>query len=418
MNAMHATVPSGADFLFNPRAPGFNDDPYSQYRRLRELAPMHRNFMGIWVVADHATARGVLRDPRFRSRDIPAQIAKKGPMVRRLRVDDSGSDLSHLLQHSLHWLAFIEPPDHTRLRKLVAKAFQQRSAESMRPYARTIAEELLAPLRGRVDVDLMKEFAVQLPMRVIAATLGVPQNDLPELARWTEVLARIFDPLMSLEDYVLLDRASAEAIRYFVALIAVRRAEPQTDLLSALVHARDDQDALTDNELIAVCILLFCAGSETTSNLLGMGTLALLKNPEQIARLKNDPTLYPNAVEELLRYDAPLQMTSRTATENVELAGNVVRSGEQVYLLIGSANRDPSAFSAPEQLDVGRVDNPHLSFAAGHHFCLGASLARIEAQEGLRVLFEMHPNMQLASETFSWRAHTVLRGLNALPVRL
>jgi cytochrome P450 len=149
-----------------------------------------------------------------------------------------------------------------------------------------------------------------------------------------------------------------------------------------------------------------------------MGTLALLKNPEQIARLKNDPTLYPNAVEELLRYDAPLQMTSRTATENVELAGNVVRSGEQVYLLIGSANRDPSAFSAPEQLDVGRVDNPHLSFAAGHHFCLGASLARIEAQEGLRVLFEMHPNMQLASETFSWRAHTVLRGLNALPVRL
>jgi cytochrome P450 len=339
-------------------------------------------------------------------------------MVRRLQVaDDPDADLRNLLQHSLHWLAFIEPPDHTRLRRLVAKAFQQRSAESMRSFARSAAEELLAPLRRRGSGDLMKEFATPLPMRVIAATLGVPMRDLSQLARWTEVLARIFDPLMSLEEYVHLDCASAEAIRYFTVLIAARRSEPQSDLLSALVQARDDQDALTDDELIAVCILLFCAGSETTSNLLGMGTLALLRDPEQLVRLRSDPALYPAAVEELLRFDAPLQMTSRTATEDLELAGNTVRQGEQVYLLIGSANRDSMMFTAPDRLDVGRAENPHLSFAAGHHFCLGASLARIEAQEGLRVLLEMSPDMQLATDSISWRAHTVLRGLQSLPIR-
>jgi cytochrome P450 len=347
------------------------------------------------------------------------QIAKKGQMAQLLRVDNSDTKLSHLLRHSLRWLAFIEPPDHTRLRKLVAKAFQQRSAESMREYARKVAENLLTGLRERGQFDLMSEFAEQLPMQVIATTLGVPLDDLPQLSRWTKILARIFDPLMPLEEYVRLDRASAEAIQYFESLIAARHADPRPDLLSALVHARDNDEVLTNDELIGVCILLFCAGSETTSNLLGMGTLALLRNPAQLARLRDDPALYPSAVEELLRYDAPLQMTSRTALEDLQLAGENIGKGEQVYLVIGSANRDPQAFVEPESLDVGRLDNPHLSFGAGHHFCLGASLARVEAQEGLQVLIEMCPNLRLGSgnHAVSWRAHTVLRGLDALHVQ-
>jgi pimeloyl-[acyl-carrier protein] synthase len=410
---------AGTSFLFNPKHPTFQRDPYEHYRRLRERAPVHRNFMGIWVAASYEHVRSVLRDARFRSRDIPTQLQNKSEMLKRLEGASGGhAAFANLFQHSRLWLTFLEGSDHSRIRRLVAKAFQQRAVESLRPMIRDAAVGLLAPLRDRGEFDLMKEFSYVLPMGVIASTLGVPRTDIPKIAAWTEIFTRIFDPLMSLEEYMPLEQASVSAMGYFRSLIEERRHAPADDLLSALIQAGDDTETLTEDEIIAVCILLFSAGSETSGNLFGTGTLALLRNPTQLALLRRRPDLIANAVEELLRYDAPLQMTSRTALEDLELAGERIKKHEQIYLLIGSANRDPAQFEQAEELNVERAAIPHLSFSAGPHFCLGATLARVEAQEGFRAILELFPNLTLPSDEVEWSTHTVVRGLKALPVRV
>jgi len=404
--------------LFNPRDPQFNADPYRHYRRLREEDPIHRSPLGVWFLGRYEDVRHVLRDSHFAVKDIPAQIARKSDILQRTRVSaNQPADLAALHRNSRWWLSFIEPPDHTRIRRLVHKAFHQRTVEALRQAARGCAQSLIDDIRSRGSMDLIADFARVLPSRMIAALLGVPPQDLPLLVRLTEQISRILDPLMSLEEYGLLDRASHDFSAYLQRLIDARREHPREDLITALIQAQEERDALSDDEMISTCILLFAAGSETTVNLIGNGMLALLRDPERMQELAGNPALAPQAVEELLRYDAPLQMTSRVALEDVPFGEKIIRRGEQVYAVVGSANRDPRVFANPDELSFQRERNHHLAFAAGHHLCLGAALARIEGQEAIGALVERLPDLQIACTEVQWRAHIVLRGLARLPVR-
>jgi cytochrome P450 len=418
--AMSANVANGSAarrFLFNPFDAAFIADPYAQYKRLRDEDPVHRSFMGVWVVSRYDHVRAVLKDARFRVRDIPRQIRQKNAILQEQKFSSrEPQTLDALIRNSQYWLSFLEPPDHTRLRRLVTKAFHPRTVEGLRPFVRQCAERLIDRVRPRGQMDLMGDFARIFPMTVVARLLGLPAEDLPRLVAWTDWLSRIFDPLMSFEDYAELSRVAREFTEYFTAIIRVKRTERTNDLLGALIEARDEHDQLTDDELISICTLNFAAGTETTVNLLGNGTLALLQQQEALGALRARPEIMSVAVEELLRFDAPLQMTSRTAQEDLELGGRIIRAGEQVYTVIGAANRDPRQFDDADLLNLERHKNHHLSFADGRHTCLGAALARVEAQEGFSVLLEMLPGLRLADARPRWRENIVLRGMLSLPV--
>lgn len=400
--------------FFNPVAPGFNADPYPHYQRLRELDPVHRSPMGVWFVGAYACVRQILRDERFTVANIPGQLAKKGELL-RTHVNGGAEALAGVVANARHWLSFIEPPDHTRLRRLLAKVFQQHMTQDLRAHVRRCAIELIDAVRPRGSMDVIGDFARLLPARVIGHLIGMPAQDIPGLSLLTHDLSRILDPMMSLEQCVCLEAAARGFHARIAAAIAARRIAPDNDLLSALVAAGRLEGA-TDAELISNITLLFCAGSETTVNLIGNGLLALLCHPEVLEELRAQPGLLPQAVEELLRYDSPLQMTSRVASTPVQITDRSIAAGEQVYLLVGAANRDPAYFSSPDEVQVRRSPNAHLAFAAGPHACLGASLARLEAQEALSALFECLPKFRLTDEPIAWRAHVVLRGLVRLPI--
>ncbi|MFC4161436.1 cytochrome P450 [Chitinimonas lacunae] len=413
-----AAAPQQAGLFFNPRDPNFNLDPYPHYRRLREQDPVHRSPWGVWFVGRYEHVRTVLKDRRFRVQDVPGQLRRRNELLQRQRIVANQPDnLDALIANSENWFAFLEAPDHTRLRKLVSHAFQKRSVERMREHIRRCARDLLDRVRQRGEMDLMKDFASILPQNVIAYLLGIPASHFPQCVAWAEVIGRIFDPLVSLEEYARLNRDSIEFMDYLRGLVAERRREPQDDLISALIEARDEQDRLSEAELISIIILIFGAGEETVVSLLGNGSKALILHPEQQALLRARPELLPSAVDELLRYDAPLQMTSRTALEDVELGGKLIRAGDQVYVALGSANRDPDQYPDPDRLDIERERNHHMSFADGPHYCVGAPLARIEAEEAFRVLFELLPDLQILPHQQRFRDHTVLRCMTTLPVR-
>lgn len=404
--------------LFNPRDATFVADPYPHYRRLREQEPVHWSPVGAWFLGRYEDARQILRDPRFQVRDIPAQIERKNGILKRMQLSaDQPASLDELILNSRYWLSFIESPGHMRIRRLVSKAFHPRAIDGLRAHVRESARDLVKRAAVNDEFDVMGDFARLLPSMVIAKLLGVPDPALPDLVVLTEHIARIFDPLMSLADYGRIDRAAGEFRAHLRALIETRRLEPREDLISALVHDHDSGDCLSEDELISTCTLLFCAGSETTVNLIGNGLLALLRDPEKLLFLRENPGCLGSAVEELLRYDAPLQMTSRSAIEEVELGGRTIRAGDQVYAVLGSANRDPEIFAHPDELDFSRAKNPHLAFAAGQHLCLGAMLARMEGQEAFGALLELLPGLTLVSEPVQWREHLVLRGVNSLTVR-
>jgi cytochrome P450 len=402
--------------FFNPADPAFNADPYLHYRRLREADPIHRSPLGAWFLSRYNDVREALTDTRFRVRDIPGQIQRKGTIL-AARSGRQSSSLEALERNARHWLSFIERPDHTRIRQLVGKAFRNPAVEQLRDFVRECASELIASARSRGRMELMSDFSRPLPTRVIGKLLGVPQEDLAKLTELTERVSRILDPLLPLEEYQQLEPCAAAFAQYWQKCIDERRSRPAADLITALIQAQEEDSALTDDELISICTLVFAAGSETTVNLIGNGTLALLRNPERLEQLRREPQVIPQAVEELLRFDPPLQMTSRSAMVDVSIEGKTIRKGDQVYLLVGSANRDPAEFDRPNELVFGRPRNHHLSFAAGHHHCLGATLARIEGQEAISALVSMLPDLRLEDAEIKWRSHIVLRGLAELRVR-
>jgi len=408
-----ARLPVAPDF--DPRDPGFQADPYPTLARLRREAPVlplrAPNGFPCCYVFRHADVAAALRDPRLSTVKIPPELLDRF-------ATDPASPLHRLARLMRANLLLLEPPEHTRLRTLVSRAFTPRRVAALRPRIEALAEELADGLAERETPDLLADFAVPLPLRVIAELLGLPAGDLPRLRAWSGVLVTLLDG--SLRDASLGEcmRVAEELGLYLEERAAERRRSPRDDLLGALVAARDERDALDDDELVSTVGLLLAAGHETTANLIGNGVVALLRHPEALEELRARPALLPSAVEELLRFDPPVQLTSRLATEDLEIAGVRIPQGVELELHLASANRDAEVFSDPDALDLGRGDPRHLSFGHGHHFCLGAALARLEAEVALGALLRRFPELALRDEPLVWRPGNVLRGLVRLPVAL
>lgn len=394
-----------SDLHFNPMDPEFVADPYPMYHRLRAEDPVHRSPLGFWVLTRYDDVASVLRDPNFAKEAIAAFVAQ------RLGVEATvGVGISMLDR---------DPPDHTRLRSLVSKAFTPRVVEGLRPRIQQIVDELLDRAEDHRSMDLIEELAYPIPVIVICEMLGVPVEDHERFRGWSLDLARGLDATMlgAGSDVAVRAADSRRALSaYFRELIAERRDSPRGDLLTALITAEEAGDKLSEHELLATCILLLVAGHETTVNLLGNGTLALLRHPAELRRLRENPGLIGSAVEELLRYDGPVQRTARVPSAAAVIDGHTIEAGEMVMPFIGAADRDPAHFPDPDRLDLTRTDNRHIAFGWGIHFCLGAPLARLEGQIAINTMLRRFPKLALATDRPEYRQSLTLRGLKALPV--
>ncbi|CCG01185.1 Cytochrome P450 [Blastococcus saxobsidens DD2] len=383
-------------------------DPYPAFARARSQAPVQwHEALGLWLAFTHAEANAVLRDRRLGriwSDKAPAERFESFNLIHRNAILE------------------MEPPDHTRLRRLVSAAFARGHVERLRPWvedlARSLVDDLVERSAGTEPVDVLSGMAEELPVAVIAELLGVPEADRPLLRPWSNAIVKMYEygRTTAIEDAA--ERAADEFVAYLRELAADRRKHLGDDLVSHLVSVRDAEgDRLTEDELVTTCILLLNAGHEATVNVSGNGLLALLEHPDQLRRLREDPGLLPTAIEELMRFDSPLQLFERTATEDVELGGITVQRGQKIAALLGSANHDPAVFADPGTLDVGRTENPHISFGAGVHFCIGAPLARVELQASFGALLERTSHLELGRPARR-RPEFVIRGLRDLPVVL
>ena len=390
---------------FDPRSPAFRANPYPFYDMLRAFAPIfYWQPWGMWFLTTHEDCHALLRDDRFGH--LPLSVAAAPPSQRAL------------WQMQTNWLLTMNPPDHTRLRGLVQKAFTPRAVAQLRATIQRLTDALIDRMAEKEQVDVIADLAYPLPVAVICEMLGVPLADQGLFHAWSAALVRSLDLTDEPAVYNRASVAAAEMTAYFDALLAERRAQPQTDILSALVAAEEAGDRLTTEELFGTCALLLVAGHETTVNLIGNGTLALLRHPDQWQRLRDEPGLIASAVEELLRYDSPVQLTSRAALIDVTYKGQRFPRGTFVTFLLGAANHDPAVFADPTRLDVGRANNRHLAFGGGIHYCLGAPLARLEGEIALGTLARRLPTLALAGGPPVYRDNVALRGLEALPAKL
>ena len=392
----------GSPDLSSPR---FKADPFPFYARLRAEAPVYRMKQSfwlptVWVVSRYADALSVLKDDRF-SNDFTSKMPWTPRSTRALT----------------HTMLNRDPPDHTRLRALVNKAFTPRVVEAMRNKVQAVCDERLDAAQARGHVDLVRDYALPVPLTIISALLGVPAEDRQQFAGWSKKVAA--GTSGALLDLILGQPALFRSVRYLRKLIALRREQPGDDLVTALVEAEEEGDKLSEDELVGMIALLLLAGYETTINLIAGGTLALVQHPGQRARFVAEPDLVESAVEELLRYTSPADFAAfRIAKEDVAVAGTVIPRGAIVLVALASANRDERQFADPDRLDLGREPNRHLAFGIGPHFCVGAPLARLEGQMALTTLFRRSPDLRLAvpAEELRWRRALIFRGLEALPV--
>jgi cytochrome P450 len=382
-------------------------DPYPAFARARATAPVQwHEELNLWLAFTHAEANAVLRDRR---------------LGRIWRDKEPGERFESFNLIHRNAILEMEPPDHTRLRRLISTAFARGHVERLRPWvqdlARSLVDGLLERSGGSEPVDVLSGMAEQLPVDVIAELLGVPAADRPLLRPWSNAIVKMYEYGRTTEIEDAAERAAEEFVAYLRELAADRRKHLGDDLVSHLVSVRDSEgDKLTEDELVTTCILLLNAGHEATVNVSGNGLLALLQHPDQQRRLREEPGLLPTAIEEFMRYDSPLQLFERTATEDVEIGGVTVERGQKIAALLGAANRDPAVFAEPDTLDVGRTENPHISFGAGVHFCIGAPLARVELQATFGALLDRTSHLELGEARR--RPEFVIRGLAELPVVL
>jgi cytochrome P450 len=389
-------------------------DPYAYYRALRSEAPVHYDrHSGEVILTRYRDVVTALKDPRLSSR----RVVETGIPVPNFFLW-AMRPVSGLLARQM---LFSDPPDHTRLRGLANRAFTPRAVQVMRPTVERIADELLQRVDDSPEVDLIRDYAVWLPLLVIAEMLGVPTQHRAAFKVWSDDLA-LFIGGSTRPLPVVLSRAARGVFqlrRYFRGLLRQRRrSAPVDDLLGALIAVEEKGDTLTEDELLANAILLLAAGHETTTNLIGNGMLALLRHPDQLQLLRTQRELMGSAVEELLRYESPVQWTGRVTLEPVEIDGYRVAAGQTVAIGVGAANRDPAQFTEPDRLDVRRRDNSHLAFGHGIHFCLGSALARLEGEVALGALLDHYPEIRLADGPIHWHENFTLRGLKSLPVRV
>jgi len=393
----------------DPFAPEHRADPYPLYERLRSEAPIwYDPRFDAHILTRHADCETLLRDPRWSTDSDNLDPSRRDPDDVRLALGDLKAGV----------LLFLDPPDHTRLRRLVSKAFTPRSIEQLRPHVQELVDGMLDDVRDSREIDLMAAIAYPLPVTVICELLGVPLEDRHLFAGWSSDASRLLDGEIEGETVERGMVAALSFISYFDGLFEERRKAPRDDLVSALLAAEDEGDRLSEAELRSIVLLLFVAGHETTMNLIGNGMWALLSHPEQQRRLQTEPSLVPNAVEEMLRYDGPVHVTGRIARDDLDVAGLRVRKGGQVTALLAAANRDPERFREPARFDVARSDVHHLTFSGGIHYCLGAALARLEGQVVVGSLVRRFPELELVTRDPEHRDHFVLRGLKELRVGL
>jgi pimeloyl-[acyl-carrier protein] synthase len=403
----NAGAPHQAQGLFGPE---MRANPYPFYHRLRSMAPVFwAEAVGGWVLTRYEDVAATLRDQRFSSERISAIEARA-----------NRPDLAAMFRLRADSMLSTDAPKHTRLRALVSKAFTPRAVEAMRPTIQAIVDELLSSMQARGHGDLMHDLAYPLPVTVIAAMLGVPPEDRDKFKPWSDAITAGTTDLMTDPSSGVLDRSAQafmEVVDYFRGVVAKLRPNPGSSLLSAMAQAEEQGDRLTEQELYANAILLLNAGHETTTNLIGNGTLALLRNPDQLKKLRDDPALIEDGIEELLRFDSPVQFTSRVAKEDVELGGQKIKAGQAAVLVLGAANHDPAQFPNPDRLDLARPEaRHHVAFGMGPHYCIGAPLARLEGKVVWQTLLRRFPGLHLEGPVPEYRENFNLRGLKALPV--
>jgi pimeloyl-[acyl-carrier protein] synthase len=399
--------------MFTTASPEFLADPYAAYELLRArdtvlwVPGIFGN--GAWVVTSHAVCSSVLRDKRFGKEGEKILAPDKLALILR-----QGAEVIERRRRSM---LFRDPPDHTRLRGLVSQAFTPRTIERLRPRIAEVTEQLIDRVQGTGEMDLIREVAFPLPITMIAELLGVPPEDRDRFKGWSVILTLGLNPGASPETLAEV-RVALEALDdYLMGVIEERRRTPRSDLISELVRVHEGTDKLSMDELISTCRLLLTAGHETTVNLIGNGMLALLRHPDQRAALAADASLLSGAIEEFLRYDSPVQMTTRFAYEASALGSHTAQPGDLVVLILGAANRDPATFAVPNELDVRRENaQANLAFGGGVHYCLGAPLARVEGEIAVGALLRRLPELALAKGDLEWRQNVVLRGLRTLPV--
>jgi len=396
---------------YRPSDPAVLADPFGVYRRLRDEDPAHWSpRLKAWVLTRYEDVKRVCLDTAGMSSDrlrpffatLPsAEAARMGELIRILTL----------------WMVFRDPPEHTRLRRLASRVFHVRSIHALRPNVEALTQWLLERIGERASFDFIAEFAGPLPALVIMDMLGVPRADLPRLKRLSDEMALFIGSARAAADkYERAEAATHEMADLFRSLIKERRASRRADLLSDLVHLEEDGDRLTEDELVAMCVLLLFAGHETTTHHIANGLAALMRFPAEMEKLRRNPALAPAAVEELLRYDGPVQMIQRIALDEVEVGGVAIPKGSFVVLCPGAANRDPAVFAHPDRLDVARAPKNHVAFGNGAHFCIGAPLARAEARVAVGALVRRLPNLRVTTRRPRWRPSFTLRGLAELPL--
>ncbi len=400
---------------FNPLDKRYLSDPYPLYQKLREKDPVHRSrLLDGLILTRYEDVNAILRDPHSSVDDrktagYDEQRAKA--IAAGILTEEEAAAAPSMLR--------LDPPDHTRLRSLVNRAFTPRAVESLKPRVEQIVDEILDAAQAKGSMEVIRDLATPLPVIVIAEMLGIPIEDRDRFEAWSDAVASQLGFSTDVEQGRRAQEAGRQLREYLRGIAEERRREPREDLLSALLAAEQEGEKLSADEVYSTIELLLIAGNETTTNLIGNGLLALLRNPAQLDALRADPALMPEAVEELLRFDSPVQATSRNAAEDIEVGGATIKAGQQMILILGAANRDPAQFADPEKLDVTRKDVRHMSFGHGMHFCLGSPLARLEAPIALNALIQRFPDLRLAkNDKPVWGDNFILHGLSRLPVEL
>jgi cytochrome P450 len=403
--------------MLNPFEAGFFDNPYAQYQLVREQDPVHHSPIGAWALFRYDDVHRVLRDPSLsvEERHLNALSVTVDPDIEaRIRERREGG---------VHNMLNLDPPDHHRLRRLVSKVFTPRMIEELAPRVQQLVNESLDAVvaRGTGEMDLIADLAFPLPFVVISEMLGIPEGrDRFQLREWSGAVVKTFDPIITREESLVAFDAIDNIVAYIDETVAWKRENPADDLLTKLIAAEDEGDRLSPEELSEQVMLLYIAGHETTVNLVGNGTLALLRHRDQLEALQRDPALDAVAPDELLRYDSPVQMSRRVTLAPFEIDGTVIETGSLLMTCLGSANRDPLKWGATaDRLDLRRADaREHMSFGGGVHSCLGAHLARLEARAAIGTLVRRFPKLELATDDLEWNGRIVLRGLNRLPLAL
>ncbi|HZB55407.1 MAG TPA: cytochrome P450, partial [Reyranella sp.] len=390
---------------------------FPEFARLRAEDPVHWSpAMKAWIITRYADVRQVALNNKQISADRLTPFFKANPEYQRGSIES-------LVRYLNHWMVFRDPPDHTRLRRLFTKAFTPTAVSNLTTNIEDIVAHLIDDMQAKAKrgepVDFIADFAYPLPASVIMDLLGVPRADLERVKIWSDDIALFIGTAQVAGNKYLRAETGAKAMSdYFRGLVEARTADPTSDMISQLVLARDDRDALSTDEIIGTCILLLFAGHETTTNLIGNGFLYSMKNREQWERLLTTPTMAGSAIEEWLRYDGPSGAFARVAAADLEMGGQAIREGQRVFAFMNSANRDPEAFDDPERFDIGRAQNPHMTFGHGIHFCLGAPLARLESEIAAIRLAERLPQIRLKGGEPEWHDSLILRGVKSLPVAL